>query len=46
MLKTTFTVQDPSQKYMKIKQNIKKLNADGEEEDANLLVYQDQSDDD
>lgn len=35
-------MQDPSQKYQKIKNNLKKLNGvDGE-----VMVYQDQSDDD
>jgi len=42
MLKTTYSLQDPSQKYQKIKNNIKKLNG----EDEAMLVYQDQSDDD
>ena len=38
MLKTTYQVQDPTQKYIKIKHNLKKIN----EEDAdNMLVYQD-----
>jgi len=43
MLKTTYAMQDPSQKYMKIKQNIKKLNHEGDED--NMLVYMDQSED-
>lgn len=29
MLKTTYQMQDPSQKYQKIKNNIKKQTADG-----------------
>ena len=37
MLKTTYAMQDPSQKFMKIKNNLKKQNL----EEGNLLVYQD-----
>jgi hypothetical protein len=35
MLKTTFQMQDPTQKYAKIKQNLQKLKG----EDENVLVY-------
>lgn len=43
MLKTTFQMQDPCQKYQKIKNNLKKLNENGE---GDVITYQDQSDDD
>lgn len=43
MLKNCYQVQDASQKYWKIKSNIKKLK-DGDDEDE-ALIYQDQSDD-
>lgn len=43
MLKTTYTIQDPCQKFQKIKNNLKK--AQNADEDAGVLVYQDESDD-
>jgi len=43
MLKTTYSMQDPTQKYMKIKNNLKKINNENEAEE--MLIYQDQSED-
>lgn len=43
MLKNCYQVQDASQKYWKIKSNIKKLKGEDGEEEA--LIYRDVSDD-
>lgn len=42
MLKNTYSLQDPCQKFQKIKNNLKKLKNSDEPE--NLLIYQDESD--